>query len=73
MTGVAGEGRQEPAVRIPITTDSDIVAARQEGRALVGRLVITSLRPGEERRDVKKGRFSERILGMTVLPGVEAR
>ena len=34
MTGVAGEGRQEPAVRIPITTDSDIVAARQEGRAL---------------------------------------
>jgi cell wall-associated NlpC family hydrolase len=45
----------------------------QEGRALVGRLAITSLRPGEERRDVRKGQFYGRILGMTVLPGMEAR
>jgi len=45
----------------------------REGRALVGRLAITSLRPGEERGDVETGRFFERILGMTVLPGVEAR
>ncbi len=44
-----------------------------EGRALVGRLAVTSLRPGEERRDVEKGRFYERILGMTVLPGVTPR
>ena len=41
----------------------------REGRALVGRLAITSLRPGEERPDVADGRFLERILGMTVLPG----
>jgi hypothetical protein len=45
----------------------------REGRALVGRLAITSLRPGEERGDVETGRFFERILGMTVLPGIEPR
>lgn len=45
----------------------------REGRALVGRLAITSLRPGEERPDVKNGQFYGRIQGMTVLPGVEAR
>jgi hypothetical protein len=45
----------------------------REGRALVGRLAITSLRPGEERPDVANGRFIERILGMTVLPGTEPR
>ena len=42
----------------------------RDGRALLGRLAITSLRPGEERRDVENGRFYDRILGMTVLPGV---
>jgi cell wall-associated NlpC family hydrolase len=45
----------------------------REGRALVGRLAVTTLRPGEERPDVAAGRFVERILGMTVLPGVEVR
>ena len=41
----------------------------REGRALVGRLAITSLHPGEERGDVEPGRFFARILGMTILPG----
>jgi hypothetical protein len=45
----------------------------REGRAVVGRLAITSLRPGEERPDVETGRFYDRILGMTVLPGIEAK
>jgi hypothetical protein len=45
----------------------------REGRALVGRLAITTLRPGEERPDVENGRFYQRILGMTILPGGEAR
>jgi len=45
----------------------------REGRAVVGRLAITSLRPGEERPDVESGRFYDRILGMTVLPGIEAK
>lgn len=46
---------------------------RREGRALVGRLAITSLHPGEERADVADGRFYGLIRGMTVLPGVDAR
>ena len=41
----------------------------REGRAVVGRLAITSLRPGEERHDVEAGRFYRGILGMTILPG----
>ena len=45
----------------------------REGRAVVGRLVITSLQPGEERSDVEDGRFYRAILGMTVLPGAAPR
>lgn len=45
----------------------------REGRAVVGRLVITSLHPGEERPDVEDGRFLRRVLGMTVLPGRATR
>lgn len=36
-------------------------------------LAVTSLRPGEERWDVENGGFYHRILGMTVLPGIESR
>jgi cell wall-associated NlpC family hydrolase len=42
----------------------------REGRALVARLAITSLHPGEERPDVRDGQFYDRILGLTVLPGL---
>lgn len=45
----------------------------REGRAPVGRLAVTSLHPGEERRDVRRNGFLERILGITLLPGVEER
>jgi hypothetical protein len=45
----------------------------QEGRAVVGRLAITSLRPGEERPDVESGRFYRLIQGMTILPAGETR
>jgi cell wall-associated NlpC family hydrolase len=45
----------------------------REGRAVIGRLAITSLRPGEERSDVEAGRFYQRILGMTILAGGEAK
>ncbi len=45
----------------------------REGRAVVGRLAITSLHPGEERSDVENGRFYRAIQGMTVLPGTAAR
>ncbi len=42
----------------------------REGRAVIGRLVITSLQPGEERADVEAGRFLRAIQGMTILPGI---
>jgi len=45
----------------------------RQGRALVGRLAITSLHPGEERSDVENGRFFRGVLGMAVLPGIEPR
>jgi hypothetical protein len=41
----------------------------REGRALVGRLAVTSLHPGEERRDVPQNGFYGRVLGISVLPG----
>jgi cell wall-associated NlpC family hydrolase len=43
----------------------------KEGREIVGRLVITSLQPGEERPDVRKDDFYNRIQGMAIL--TEAR
>ncbi|WP_429885988.1 SH3 domain-containing protein [Geoalkalibacter halelectricus] len=45
----------------------------REGRALIGRLAVTSLHPGEERRDVRRNGFLERILGVTLLPGGEGK
>ena len=39
----------------------------KEGREVVGRLVITSLRPGEERPDVHKDDFYSRVQGMAIL------
>lgn len=50
-----------------------IEANGRDGRAVIGRLVITTLRPGEERADVEDGRFYRAILGMTILPGVAPR
>jgi cell wall-associated NlpC family hydrolase len=41
----------------------------KEGREIVGRLVITSLRPGEERPDVRKDDFYNRVQGMAILTG----
>jgi hypothetical protein len=38
-----------------------------EGRAVVGRLVISTLRPGEERNDVRRGAFLEKVRGLTIL------
>ena len=38
-----------------------------EGRALIGRLVITTLRPGTGRDDVNPDAFLDRVGGMTIL------
>lgn len=43
------------------------------GRAVIGRLVISTLRPGEDRPDVRWGAFLDRIRGLAVLgAGVSA-
>lgn len=39
----------------------------REGRAVIGRLVISTLRPGEGRDDVKEGSFLNRVGGLTVI------
>jgi hypothetical protein len=44
-----------------------------EGRAVVGRLVITTLRPGEDRPDVRGGAFLERVRGLTILAAPPAK
>ncbi|MEZ0576239.1 SH3 domain-containing protein [Halodesulfovibrio aestuarii] len=44
--------------------------ADRESRAIVGRISITTLRPGEERRDVKKDYFYSRILKLQIKPGM---
>ncbi len=43
-----------------------------EGRAVIGRLVISTLRPGEEREDVRRGAFLEKVRGLTLIGGPDA-
>jgi len=38
-----------------------------EGRAVVGRLVISTLRPGEERDDVGRDNFLKKVRGLTLI------
>lgn len=42
-----------------------------DGRAVIGRLVISTLRPGEERGDVRRGSFLEKVRGLAVIGGKE--
>ncbi len=48
-------------------------ATGREGRALIGRLVVTSLHPGEERSDVREDAFLDRVRGIRILPGFVPR
>lgn len=66
----------EPKTKMPLmlhdiwgvrTVDGDTV-----GRAIIGRLSITTLRPGEERRDVEKGDFYSKVLKLQIKPGTWA-
>jgi hypothetical protein len=38
-----------------------------EGRAVIGRLAVTTLHPGEDRADVKPNSFLHKIGGLTVI------
>lgn len=63
----------EPVTKMPIMLH-DIWGVRtfnadRESRAIIGRICITTLRPGEERRDVKKDYFYSRIMKLQVKPG----
>lgn len=63
----------EPVTNMPIMLH-DIWGVRtynadRESRAIIGRICITTLRPGEERRDVKKDYFYSRILKLQIKPG----
>lgn len=42
-----------------------------DGRAIVGRLAISTLRPGEYRPDVRRDAFLERVRGLAVISGSE--
>lgn len=42
-----------------------------QGRAIVGRLVISTLHPGEERPDVRQNAFLERVRGLSLLGQLE--
>ncbi|SIO35705.1 SH3 domain-containing C40 family peptidase [Halodesulfovibrio marinisediminis] len=63
----------EPVTKMPLMLH-DLWGVRtynadRESRAIIGRIAITTLRPGEERKDVKKDYFYSRILKLQVKPG----
>ncbi len=57
--------RGEPLMLHNIWGARTVLPEGREGRAVIGRLAVTSLRPGEERPDVRKGAFLERVRGLT--------
>jgi len=61
------DGRGEPLMLHNLWGVRTMLPDGGEGRAVVGRLVISTLRPGEERGDVRRGAFLERVSGLTVL------
>jgi hypothetical protein len=61
------DGRGEPLMLHNIWGVRTILPDGGEGRAVVGRLVISTLHPGEDRPDVRRGAFLERVRGLTIL------
>jgi cell wall-associated NlpC family hydrolase len=64
--GTAPE-KKEPLLLHNIWGVRTVDKEEKDGREIVGRLVITSLRPGEERADVRKDDFYSRVQGMAIL------
>ena len=63
----------EPMTKMPIMLH-DVWGVKtnafgREGRAIIGKVTITTLRPGEERWDVTKGSFYNKIRNLQILPG----
>ena len=59
--------KKEPLLLHNIWGVRTVDKEEKDGREIVGRLVITSLRPGEERSDVRKDDFYGRVQGMAIL------
>ena len=63
------DGRGDPLLLHNLWGVRTVLPGGGEGRAVVGRLVISTLRPGEERDDVRRGAFLEKVRGLTLLGG----
>jgi hypothetical protein len=61
------DNRGEPLLLHNIWGVRTVLPGGGEGRAVVGRLVISTLRPGEEREDVRRNAFLDRLLGLTIV------
>ena len=61
------DGRGEPLMLHNIWGVRTSLPGGGEGRAVLGRLVISTLRLGEDRPDVVRGAFLGRIRGLTIL------
>ena len=65
------DARGEPLMLHNIWGVRTALSGGGEGRAVIGRLVISTLRPGEERDDVRRGAFLEKVRGLTLIGGKE--
>jgi len=63
------DGRGEPLLLHNLWGVRTALPDGSEGRAVVGRLVISTLRPGEERDDVRRDAFLEKVRGLTLIGG----
>jgi hypothetical protein len=61
------DGRGEPLLLHNIWGVRTVLPGGGEGRAVAGRLVISTLRPGEERKDVRRDGFLNRLTGLTLV------
>lgn len=59
--------RGEPLLLHNIWGVRTVTPGGGEGRAVVGGLVISTLRPGEERDDVRRDAFLDRLTGLTLV------
>lgn len=64
---IGTDGRDEPLILHNLWGVRTALPGGSEGRAVVGRLVISTLRPGEERGDVRRNDFLEKVRGLTLI------
>jgi len=64
---LGADGRGEPLMLHNLWGVRTALPDGGEGRAVVGRLVISTLRPGEERDDVRRNDFLEKVRGLTQI------